>query len=94
MNNSFLRFGILMFFQFFTWGAWFSTLGLCLGSNQFGEYTGSAYGAAPLGAMIAPLFLGLVADRFFPFSGYNGRSFYCWRNLTSPRTHGFTCRRW
>jgi nucleoside transporter len=66
MNNSFLRFGILMFFQFFTWGAWFSTLGLCLGSNQFGEYTGSAYGAAPLGAMIAPLFLGLVADRFFP----------------------------
>ena len=33
---------------------------------NFGEYTGSAYGAAPLGAMIAPLFLGLVADRFFP----------------------------
>lgn len=66
MNNSLIRFCLLMFFQFFTWGAWFTTLGLCLGSNQFGVYTGAAYGAAPLGAMIAPLFLGLVADRFFP----------------------------
>ncbi len=55
-----------MFLQFFTWGAWFATLGLCLGSNDFGDFTGAAYGSAPLGAMIAPLFLGLVADRFFP----------------------------
>ena len=66
MKNSLFRFCILMFLQFFSWGAWFATLGLCLGSNEFGDFAGSAYGSAPLGAMIAPLFLGLIADRFFP----------------------------
>ena len=66
MKSSLFRFCFLMFLQFFTWGAWFATLGLCLGSNQFGDFTGGAYGSAPLGAMIAPLFLGLIADRFFP----------------------------
>ena len=66
MKSSLFKFSLLMFLQFFTWGAWFATLGLCLGSNNFGDYTGAAYGSAPLGAMIAPLFLGLIADRFFP----------------------------
>ena len=46
-------------------GAWFGTLGICLGAN-FSDFVGPAYGSAPLGAMIAPLFLGLIADRFFP----------------------------
>ena len=59
------KISIMMFLQFFTWGAWFATLGLCLGSNEFGDFAGGAYGSAPLGAMIAPLFLGLIADRFF-----------------------------
>lgn len=61
-----IRLSVMMFLQFFVWGAWFATLGLCLGSNGLGEFSGGAYGSAPLGAMIAPLFLGLVADRFFP----------------------------
>jgi nucleoside transporter len=61
-----IRLSIMMFLQFFVWGAWFATLGLCLGSNGLGDFSGGAYGSAPLGAMIAPLFLGLIADRFFP----------------------------
>ena len=61
-----IRLSVMMFLQFFVWGAWFATLGLCLGSNGLGDFSGGAYGSAPLGAMIAPLFLGLVADRFFP----------------------------
>ncbi len=56
----------MMFLQFFTWGAWFATLGLCLGANGLGDFIGNAYGAAPIAAMVAPLFLGLIADRFFP----------------------------
>lgn len=56
----------MMFLQFFTWGAWFATLGQALGANGFVDVIGSAYNAAPLGAIIAPLFLGVVADRFFP----------------------------
>lgn len=55
-----------MFLQFFTWGAWFATLGQALGTNGLGDVIGSAYNAAPLGAIIAPLFLGIIADRFFP----------------------------
>jgi MFS family permease len=61
-----IKLSIMMFLQFFTWGAWFATLGLCLGSNGLLDFAGGAYGTAPLGAMIAPLFLGLIADRFFP----------------------------
>jgi nucleoside transporter len=56
----------MMFLQFFTWGAWFATLGDCLGANQLGAYIGASYGMAPIAAIIAPLFLGLIADRFFP----------------------------
>lgn len=56
----------MMFLQFFTWGAWFATLGQALGHNGFVDVIGSAYNAAPLGAIIAPLFLGVIADRFFP----------------------------
>ena len=66
MNSSLVvRFCIMMFLQFFIWGAWFGTLGICLDAN-FSDFVGPAYGSAPLGAMIAPLFLGLIADRFFP----------------------------
>ncbi len=61
-----LRLSVMMFLQFFVWGAWFATLGQVLGANELGDFGGRAYGTAPLAAIIAPLFLGLVADRFFP----------------------------
>lgn len=61
-----LRLCIMMFLQFFVWGAWFVTLGAALGSNELAESIGAAYGTAPLGAIFAPLFLGVIADRFFP----------------------------
>ena len=57
---------IMMFLQFFVWGAWFTTLGLCLNSNGMGPIIGDAYSTAPIAAIIAPLFLGLIADRLFP----------------------------
>lgn len=59
------RLSLMMFLQFFVWGAWFATLGKCLTDNGLGDFGGGAYGSAPLAAMIAPLFLGLIADRFF-----------------------------
>ena len=61
-----IRLSVMMFLQFFVWGAWFATLGQVLGGNDLGDFGASAYGTAPIAAMIAPLFLGLVADRFFP----------------------------
>ncbi len=57
---------VMMFLQFFVWGVWFATLGQALGSNGLAGSIGDAYGTAPLGAIFAPLFLGLIADRFFP----------------------------
>lgn len=59
------KLSIMMFLQFFVWGAWFTTLGACLDKNGLGAITGAGYGSAPLAAIFAPLFLGLVADRFF-----------------------------
>jgi nucleoside transporter len=60
------RLSIMMFLQFFTWGAWFVTLNQCLTEHKLGDFIGPAYGSAPIAAIIAPLFLGLIADRFFP----------------------------
>jgi len=60
------RLSVMMFLQFFLWGAWFVSLGACLDANGLASIIGDAYGSAPIAAMIAPLFLGLVADRLFP----------------------------
>ncbi|MEM1224469.1 MAG: MFS transporter [Planctomycetota bacterium] len=55
----------MMFLQFFTWGSWFATLSAAMDSKLLGAFIGGAYEAAPIAAIFAPLFLGLVADRFF-----------------------------
>ncbi|MGB0766094.1 MAG: MFS transporter [Phycisphaeraceae bacterium] len=61
------RLSIMMFLQFFVWGSWFATLGLAMGAEGFSLASiGGAYESAPIAAIFAPLFLGLVADRFFP----------------------------
>ena len=64
-KSYYTRLSIMMFLQFFVWGAWFATVGQCLGENNLADIIGDAYGSAPIAAIIAPLFLGLVADRFF-----------------------------
>lgn len=61
-----LSLSVMMFLQFFTWGAWFATLSQALGANGLEDAIANAYSAAPWGAIIAPLFLGVIADRFFP----------------------------
>ncbi len=60
------RLSVMMFLQFFVWGSWFATLGLAMGSNGLGDFIGGAYESAPIAAIFAPLFLGLIADRLFP----------------------------
>lgn len=54
-----------MFLQLFVWGTWFTTLGLALSENNMSDVIGGAYAAVPIAAIIAPLFMGLISDRFF-----------------------------
>ncbi|MEZ4698745.1 MAG: MFS transporter [Rhodothermales bacterium] len=59
------RLSLMMFAQYFIWGAWAPTLGNYMGTIGMGESINWAYSLGPLSAIIAPFFLGMVADRFF-----------------------------
>ena len=56
-----------MFLQFFIWGGWFVTLGTFLGNNlnATGGQIAMAFSTQSWGAIIAPVFIGLIADRYF-----------------------------
>ena len=61
------RLCVMMFLEFFIWGGWFVTLGSYLASalHASGGETALAYSTQSWGAIIAPLLVGLIADRFF-----------------------------
>jgi nucleoside transporter len=62
-----LQLSIMMFLEFFIWGAWFVTLGTFLINNLHasGAETGAVFSTQSWGAIIAPFIIGLIADRYF-----------------------------
>ena len=58
---------LMMFLEFFIWGGWFVTMGIYLPNTleASGGDIAQAYSTQSWGAIIAPFFIGLIADRFF-----------------------------
>ena len=58
---------LMMFIQFFIWGSWFVTLGTFLSKNldATGIQSSIAFSTQSWGAIIAPVFIGLIADKYF-----------------------------
>ncbi len=67
-TNIRFRLSLMMFLEFFIWGAWFVTMGTYLSRvlSSEGFEIAAAYSTQSLGAILAPFFIGLIADRFFP----------------------------
>ena len=60
------RLSAMMFLEFFVWGAWYTTVAVYMAAEGLGDLTHWPFTVNPIAAIIAPFFLGLVADRYFP----------------------------
>ena len=59
------RLSVMMFLEFFIWGAWYTTIGLFMQNHGMETLTHWPFTVNPVAAIVAPFFVGLVADRFF-----------------------------
>ena len=54
-----------MFLEFFIWGAWYSMIGVYMKNHGMPKLTQWPFTVNPIAAIIAPFFIGLIADRYF-----------------------------
>ncbi len=62
-----VQLSVMMFLEFFIWGSWFVTMGIYLPNTlgSSGSEISFAYSTQSWGAILAPFFIGLIADRYF-----------------------------
>lgn len=65
---------IMMFLEYFVWGAWYVTMGTYMSENlnSTGVQIGAAYSGLAIATMISPFFVGMIADKYFSAQKLNG----------------------
>lgn len=56
---------VMMFLQFFIWGAWYTSIAVYMTEHGMADLTHWPYTVNPVAAIVAPFFIGLIADRHF-----------------------------
>lgn len=65
-RGPFFLLSMMMFLQFFVWGAWYVTAPNYLATIGFGAKDFKwTYSVGPIAGILSPFFVGMVADRFF-----------------------------
>lgn len=66
-TNTRVLLSVMMFLQFFVWGAWYGQLSkyMTVALNASGDQVGQAYAMFSVAMIVAPFFVGMLADRFF-----------------------------
>jgi nucleoside transporter len=62
-----IQLSLMMFMQFFVWGAWYGQMSKYMTDqlHATGDQVGNAYAAFSIAMIVAPFFVGMLADRFF-----------------------------
>jgi len=91
-----IKLSLMMFLEFFIWGAWFVTLGTYLLHNLHasGTQVGVAFLTQSIGAIVAPFIVGLIADRYFSAQKILGvlhlaGALLLWRASSAPDFNSF-----
>ncbi|MGL4632409.1 MAG: MFS transporter [Leadbetterella sp.] len=66
-TTTFILLAIMMFLMFFTWGSWYGQMGKYMFTTlkASGAQIGYAYSTLSIASIIAPFFVGLIADKYF-----------------------------
>lgn len=62
-----IQLSLMMFLQFFVWGAWYGQMSKYMTDklHATGDQVGQAYAAFSIAMIVAPFFVGMLADRYF-----------------------------
>lgn len=60
-----VQLSLMMFLEFFIWGAWYSAIAVYMSSNGMKNVTHWPFTVNAVAAIVAPFFVGMIADRYF-----------------------------